>query len=125
MTSTTVSAAAFPSEPSPHRFAAEKLAGIFSGDGSQVAQCSHYCELVLQPEQMPRVLEIAMQTAISKRGVAVIALPGDVALRGAVEQAPRLHFSELKPRVRPSDEELNILAEVLNRSKAITILAGA
>ena len=30
------------------------------------AQCSHYCELVSQPEQMPRVLEIAMQTAISR-----------------------------------------------------------
>src|SRR5580765_8108164 len=40
------------------------------------AQCSHYCELVSQPEQMPRVLEIAMQTAIAKRGVAVIVLPG-------------------------------------------------
>ena len=34
-------------------------------------QCSHYCELVSQAEQMPRVLEIAMQTAISRRGVAV------------------------------------------------------
>ena len=53
-------------------------------------QCSHYCELISQPEQMPRVLEIAMQTAISRRGVAVIALPGDVAMRDAVEQAPRL-----------------------------------
>src|ERR1700746_809538 len=48
------------------------------------AQCSHYCELVSEPEQMPRVLEIAMQTAISKRGVAVIAIPGDVALKPAV-----------------------------------------
>src|SRR5258706_10691230 len=47
------------------------------------AQCSHYCELVSQPEQMPRVLEIAMQTAISKRGVSVVILPGDVALREA------------------------------------------
>src|SRR3981081_78627 len=53
-------------------------------------ECSHYCELISQPEQMPRVLEIAMQTALSKRGVAVIALPGDVALRNAVEEAPRL-----------------------------------
>src|SRR6266480_7661448 len=35
------------------------------------AQCSHYCELISQPEQMPRVLEIAMQTAISKRGVEI------------------------------------------------------
>ena len=89
------------------------------------AQCSHYCELVSQPEQMPRVLEIAMQTALSKRGVAVIALPGDVALRDAVEQAPRLHFSEPRPTVCPSDEEINILADVLNRSKKITILGGA
>src|SRR6202158_1391737 len=29
------------------------------------AQCSHYCELISQPEQMPRVFEIAMQTAIA------------------------------------------------------------
>src|SRR6204780_35245 len=56
------------------------------------AQCSHYCELVSQPEQMPRVLEIAMQTALSRRGVSVIAIPGDVNLREAVEQEPRLHF---------------------------------
>jgi pyruvate dehydrogenase (quinone) len=89
------------------------------------AQCSHYCEVVSQPEQMPRVLEIAVQTAISKRGVAVVALPGDVALREAVHDEPRVHFSEQKPTVCPSEEELNILAEVLNRSKKITILAGA
>ena len=89
------------------------------------AQCSHYCELISQPEQMPRVLEIAMQTAVSKRGVSVIALPGDVALREAVESGPRLRFSELKPTVRPSDEEITLLADVLNRSERITILAGA
>src|SRR6202022_2776590 len=63
------------------------------------AQCSHYCELVSQPEQMPRVLEIAMQTAISRSGVAVITLPGDVALRDAIELGPRLHLHEPKPTV--------------------------
>ncbi|MGA9967493.1 MAG: ubiquinone-dependent pyruvate dehydrogenase, partial [Terriglobales bacterium] len=89
------------------------------------AQCSHYCELVSQPEQMPRVLEIAMQTAISKRGVAVVAIPGDVALRDAVEQGPRLRFSEPKPTICPSEDEVNILADLLNRSEKITILGGA
>jgi pyruvate dehydrogenase (quinone) len=74
------------------------------------AHCSHYCELVSQPEQMPRVLEIAMQTAISRRGVAVIAIPGDVALRDAVEQSGRLQFSEPKPSVCPSDYEISLLA---------------
>ena len=89
------------------------------------AQCSHYCELVSQPEQMPRVLEIAIQTAISRRGVAVIVLPGDVALRDAVEQGRRLHFHAPKPTVRPSDDEIAELATLLNRSKNTTILAGA
>src|SRR6476661_144347 len=89
------------------------------------AQCSHYCELVSEPEQMPRVLEIAMQTAISKRGVAVIAIPGDVALKHAVTDGPRLHFQEPTPTVCPSAEELNLLADLLNRSNKITILGGA
>jgi len=89
------------------------------------AQCSHFCEVVSQPEQMPRVLEIAMQTAISRRGVAVITLPGDIAMRDAVEQTPRLHFHDAKPTVCPGDEELATLARLLNDSKKTTILAGA
>ena len=89
------------------------------------AQCSHYCELVSQPEQMPRVLEIAMQTALSRRGVAVIALPGDVALRNAVEETPLMRFTEQQSTVCPSDEEINILADLLDRARRITILGGA
>ena len=89
------------------------------------AGCSHYSELISQPEQMPRVLEIAIQTAISRRGVAVIVIPGDVALRDAVEQQPRLVFVEPKPTVCPSDDELARLADVLNRSKKTTIFGGA
>src|SRR5438552_778961 len=89
------------------------------------AQCSHYVELVSNPEQMPRVLEIAMQTAISRRGVAVIALPGDVALQNAVEREPRLRFPVPQPTVCPSEDEINTLADLLNRSKRTTILGGA
>src|ERR1700732_5112323 len=89
------------------------------------AECSHYCELVSQPEQMPRVLEIAMQTALSRRGVSVIAIPGDVALRDAVEQGPRLHFPSPTPTVRPSEEEITTLAMLLNEAKKITIMGRA
>jgi pyruvate dehydrogenase (quinone) len=89
------------------------------------AQCSHYCELVSQPEQMPRVLEIAMQTARARRGVAVVALPGDIALRDAVEHHPRLRFPEPTPSVSPSDDEIAALAKVLNASQKVTILGGA
>src|ERR1700678_355514 len=45
------------------------------------AQCSHYCELVSQAEQMPRSLEIAIQTALARSGVSVVAIPGDIALK--------------------------------------------
>jgi pyruvate dehydrogenase (quinone) len=89
------------------------------------AQCSHYCELISQPEQMPRVLEIAIQTAISRRGVAVVTLPGDIGFRDAVERGPRLHFAEPKPTVCPSDNEISELARILNDSKKTTIFAGA
>jgi pyruvate dehydrogenase (quinone) len=89
------------------------------------AQCSHYCELISQVEQMPRVLEIAIQTAIARGGVSVVAIPGDVGLRDAVEEGPRLHFPPPKPTVCPSDEEIAALARLLNKSSKITILGGA
>jgi pyruvate dehydrogenase (quinone) len=89
------------------------------------AQCSHYCELVSQPEQMPRVLEVAMQTALSRRGVAVLALPGDVALREAVAHQPRPHFPQPTPRVCPAEDELATLTKILNAATKITILGGA
>ena len=89
------------------------------------AQCSHYSELISQASQMPRVLEIGIQTALSQRGVSVVSLPGDVALREAVEQGPRLHFPEPRPNVCPSENELETLAAILNRAEKITILGGA
>ena len=89
------------------------------------AQCSHYCELVSHPEQMPRALEIAMQTAVSRRGVSVIALPGDVALQDAVGGRPRLTFPEPTPLVCPSDEEIAELAKLLNGARRVTIFGGA
>src|SRR5258708_34239465 len=73
---------------------------------------------------MPRILETAIQTAISKRGVSVIVLPGDVALKDAV-QGPRVSFHEPKSSVCPSDEQLNILAELVTRSEKHTVLGAA
>ncbi len=43
-------------------------------------ECSVYVEYVADPKQMPRLLEIAMRAAIEERGVAVLVIPGDVAL---------------------------------------------
>ena len=88
-------------------------------------ECSHYCESVSHAEQMPRILEIAMQTATARRGVAVVILPGDIALQDAVARGPRLTFPVPTPSVRPSEGEIDALAAALNRGRKITILGGA
>ena len=88
-------------------------------------ECSHYAELISQPEQMPRILEIAMRTAVAREGVAVVAIPGDVALRPATDRASGLTLSDPRPRVCPSDEEVAQVAALLSGTKKVTILAGA
>jgi pyruvate dehydrogenase (quinone) len=87
--------------------------------------CSHYCELVSQADQMPRILAIAMRTAITKRGVAVVVLPGDVALRECPAKAVTLGISTSASSVRPPDSQLQQAANLLNEAKRITILGGA
>jgi pyruvate dehydrogenase (quinone) len=89
------------------------------------AQCSHYCELVSHAEQMPRVLEIAIQTALSHRGVSVVAIPGDVSLQSAAIDSPRLRFAPPRSTVVPADDELDALAKLFANAKKVTIMAGA
>lgn len=88
------------------------------------AECSHYVELVSNPDQMPRVLDKAIRIAIAERGVSVIVIPGDVALlktdaKAATWLAPK------PPVVRPSDADLDALAELLNNGKKVTMMCGA
>jgi pyruvate dehydrogenase (quinone) len=87
--------------------------------------CSHYCELVSQPSQMPRVLEIAIQTALAKQGVSVVAIPGDIALRQTHYRKPSASIRRVEPLLRPSNGEIATLAAMLNKSKSVTILGGA
>ncbi|HEX3953486.1 MAG TPA: thiamine pyrophosphate-binding protein, partial [Stellaceae bacterium] len=90
-------------------------------------ECSHYCELVSDPAQMPRTLEIAIRTAIGERGVSVIAIPGDIALKAAPNDVtpkpggliPRM------PLVVPAEAELDALAKLLDGGSRITILCGS
>ena len=48
--------------------------------------CSVYCETISDPDQMPRTLETAIRAAVGHRGVAVVSIPGDVALQALVVQ---------------------------------------
>jgi len=87
--------------------------------------CSYYCELVSQAEQMPRVLGIAMRTAITRRGVAVVVIPGDVALRECSAPALSLGIEDSASFLFPSDNEIRKASEILNSARKVTILGGA
>jgi pyruvate dehydrogenase (quinone) len=88
-------------------------------------ECSHYCELVSNVRQMPRVLQIALQHAIGRRGVSVIVLPGDVAA-AAMPSAARSHgLVTARPVVRPADRDLDELAALLNSARTVTLFGGS
>ena len=87
--------------------------------------CSHYCELVSQADQMPRVLGIAMRTAIAQRGVAVVVIPGDVLQRECPEPPLALGIHHSASVVCPSVLELRLAADFLNRAQKVAILGGA
>ncbi|GAB0116057.1 ubiquinone-dependent pyruvate dehydrogenase [Acidisoma sp. 7E03] len=89
-------------------------------------ECSHYCEMVSDPSQMPFVLENAIRAAVGLRGVAVIVIPGDVALKPAPERAPTPQAALLPaaPIVTPPPAELARLASLLNAADKVTLFCG-
>lgn len=88
-------------------------------------ECSDYCEMVSVPEQMPRMLEIAMRSAITRSSVSVIVVPGEIFLHDALDSNAVLPIRTPQPLLRPNDEELREAANYLNAGKRVTILAGA
>jgi thiamine pyrophosphate-dependent acetolactate synthase large subunit-like protein len=87
--------------------------------------CSHYCETVGEPNNVPRILGIAMRTAIARRGVSVITAPGDVLLGECRTKFGAVQSSDPAPFFHPSDEDLRKAAAILNAANKITILGGA
>ena len=87
--------------------------------------CSHYCESISHPSQMPRVLEIAIRTAIAKRGVSVIVISGDTALQEAKWRRIKLTLDSMQPISTPEPALLERAATMLNAATKVTILGGA
>jgi len=87
-------------------------------------ECAHYVELVSNPEHMARILEKAIRVAVAERGVAVVVIPGDIALKKTDLKAASWLMPK-PPVVRPADGELAALAALLNDSKRVTMLCGA
>jgi pyruvate dehydrogenase (quinone) len=88
-------------------------------------ECSVYCELVSVPEQLPRVLEMAMRAALARGGVAVVVVPGEVFLADAPSHPDPVAIRATSSVVRPDEASLAAAAQVLNDASAVTIMAGA
>jgi len=108
---------------------AEIGAGYFQETHPEILfkECSHYCELISGANQMPRTLEIAIRQAVGNRGVSVVVIPGDVALRPAAD-APTPKAEGLLPRaavMTPQPADLDRLAALLNGDGRVTMFCGS
>jgi pyruvate dehydrogenase (quinone) len=88
-------------------------------------ECSHFCELVSSADQMPRLLDSAIRAAVGRRGVAVLVIPGDVALqKGNHKPGPKAGLLPRPTVSRPLDRDLDELAALLNKSRRTTLFCG-
>jgi pyruvate dehydrogenase (quinone)/pyruvate oxidase len=97
------------------------------------ADVCEYNQVVMNPVQLPALVDLAIRTAYARRGVAHLSLPNDVQIAEAGENpwpsvAPAIDPTTapiyLCPPVRPSDRDLDRAAEVLNAGEKVAILAG-
>lgn len=86
--------------------------------------CSVYCDMIYEPEQARRKLVVACQTAIAKRGVAVVIVPVDVS-QAIVERDVPYRVHRTQPVTRPSDDELDRIAAMLNEGGRIVVYGGS
>jgi pyruvate dehydrogenase (quinone) len=87
--------------------------------------CSHFCQLVSTERQMPRLLQIAMQTSVSRGGVSVLVLPGDVAASKMTSRELEHRIFPSRPAIQPSVADLRKLADLLNSADRVTLFGGA
>ncbi|MFF0434433.1 pyruvate dehydrogenase [Streptomyces sp. NPDC004327] len=88
-------------------------------------ECSHYSELISNPSQMPRLLQSAIQHAVGRGGVSVVALPGDIAALPASEKTVETALVTSRPTVRPGDGEIDDLVRMIDSAERVTLFCGS
>ena len=86
--------------------------------------CSCYNQIITRPEQVQRIVQTAIQHAISKKDVAVIGLPGDIAEMDAIEEAYTNTFFFNNPIIIPNKTELDLASQLINKAKRVTLFCG-
>ena len=88
-------------------------------------ECSHFCEMLTNPAQLPELLRRALRTAVGEKGVAVLVVPGDVSMLEVDKDVSSAYLPVQSARIVPNDNEVKRAAGVLNGAKSVAILAGA
>ncbi|MFC6880547.1 pyruvate dehydrogenase [Actinomadura yumaensis] len=88
-------------------------------------ECSHYCEMINGPEQMPRILRTAIQHAVGLRGVAVLTLPGDTASKDAARPTGRHDVLTEHGTVHPPADQVAQFARALNDARKVMLFCGS
>lgn len=88
-------------------------------------QASGYCQLISQPEQMPRIARIAAQHAVGANEVAVLVLPGDIADKQAANPTGRTVPCARPASIVPDAQTVRELADAVNAADRVALFAGA
>ncbi|WP_328332806.1 MULTISPECIES: pyruvate dehydrogenase [unclassified Streptomyces] len=88
-------------------------------------ECSHYSEMISSPQQMPRLLQTAIQHAIGQSGVSVVTLPGDIAGAPAPDRTGETALVTSRPSVRPGEAEIEKLARLIDEAERVTLFCGS
>ena len=88
-------------------------------------ECSHYVEFVSHADQLPQILNRAIRVAVGRRGVAVVVIPGDIALSTLDKDVAPWLAAPAPSIMRPSDDEISCLAALLDASSRVTLMCGA
>lgn len=86
--------------------------------------CSYYNQLANTPMQLPRMLQGAIQAALHRKGVAVVAIPGDLASMDAAEGETSMKVYKNTAEIIPAKDDLHALAALLNQHQKITLFCG-
>jgi pyruvate dehydrogenase (quinone) len=94
-------------------------------DNDQVfADVAAFSRTVMSPEQMPLLFEQAVQTALARKTVAVLTLPGDVAAMDVPDGTAEPHFTQADPPLTPDATGLRAAAQRIDLAASVAILAG-
>ena len=83
-----------------------------------------YNQEVRSAENLPEVLTLAIQTAITRRGAAHISIPSDVMRDKAIKWMKHNPVFDMHYDLQPAYEKLAEVAKMINQAKRVAILYG-